>query len=206
MIVTFGAGGMSEAFDGVKIPHSECDVRDIAEVASVMDAYRPSVVIVTAGVSHPDSIARGRFEEEISTNLLGAFNVAQIAVNFDVETLIFIASVAGLHGKPNHASYCASKAGVISLVQSLAHEGYNAYAISPGRVDTPMRERDYPSDTPGSRLKPERVWDVVLSILAGEYQPGDNILLRKIGLDYITEYAVPVPFKDELRVGEPVSI
>ena len=197
---------MSEAFDGIKLPQSRCDVRVFDDVSGVLYHYRPSVVILTAGVSNPNPVQLARFEDEITTNLLGAFNVAQAAIHYGVETMVFIASVAGLYGKPNHAAYSASKAGVISLVQSLALEGHNAYAVSPGRVNTPMREKDYPNDTPGSRLEPKRVWEVIQRILLGCYNPGDNVIIRKIGFETIIEQVASVPWKDELRVGLPVTI
>jgi len=62
-------------------------------------------------------------------------------------------------------------------------EGHDAYAISPGRVDTPMRERDYPGEDPRTRLTPQQIGGVVADILAGEYEPGDNIIIRKIRFD-----------------------
>lgn len=206
-ILTFGGGGMSKVFEGIKVSQDECDVRDIAQVADTMGIYNPNIVIVTAGVSNPGPMESARFEEEIGTNLLGAFNVAQIAINFHVETLIFIASVAGLYGKPNHASYSASKAGVVSLVQSLALENdINAFAVAPGRVDTPMREKDFPLDTKGSRLAPSRVWDVVKKCIDGTYANGDCVVIRKVGLVDVIEEVIPTPWKDILRVGEPVNI
>lgn len=205
-ILTLGAGGMSEAFDGIKIPQSECDVRDIGDVSDVIHEHQPDVVIMTAGVSNPDTMEHARFEDELTTNLLGAFNIAQIAINCDVQTMIFIASVAGLYGKPYHAAYSASKAGVISLVQSLAMEGHDAYAISPGRVDTPMRQKDYPHDLLGSRLSPDHIWQVIRKILDGRYSSGDNVLIRKVGLTDIIEEVTPVRWRDILKVGQPVTI
>ena len=204
--VILGAGGMAEAFEGIKVSQAECDVTSYSDVLATLATYEPSVVIVTAGASNPALIGEAEFAEELHTNLFGAFNVAHLAVRHNVQTMIFIASVAGLYGKPNHAAYCASKAGIISLVQSLAMEGHDAYAISPGRVDTPMREKDYPADTPGSRLDPERVGEVVQKILKGHYTSGDNILIRKVGLDRVVEHVVQTPWRDTLGVGQPVTI
>jgi NAD(P)-dependent dehydrogenase (short-subunit alcohol dehydrogenase family) len=53
----------------------------------------------------------------------------------------FFTPVADLYGKPSHSNYCAPKAGVISLVQSLGMEGYKAYSISPRRIDSKMKKR-----------------------------------------------------------------
>lgn len=206
MILTLGAGGMSEAFEGIKVPQSQCDVRRPRDIACALEQYRPSVLILTAGVSNPDIIEWCRYEDEINTNLLGAFNVAQMATIYQVPMLIFISSVAGLYGKPNHSAYCATKAGVISLVQSLAMEGHQAYAVSPGRVNTPMRDKDYPNDTEGSRLEPVHVWNVIQEIINGIYESGSNIMIRKQGLIEIIKKVVPTPMRDELRVGQPVTI
>lgn len=208
-VLALGAGGMAEGWPDVTlVPHDECDVRDIHEVEWVLGRYKPEVIIVTAGISNPGPVGIGEPAlMEIETNLIGAFNVADAAVRrLPPATLIFIASVAGLYGKPNHAAYCASKAGVISLVQSLAMEGHQAFAVSPGRVDTPMRERDYPQDTPGSRLEPLEVWQVIGNILSLHYHSGDNILIRKHGLTHVEIEVVPVPWRDALRVGQPVTI
>ena len=197
---------MAAPFDGVKVSQQECDVRDLEAVAATVDIYNPTDIIVTAGVSNPGPIEFARYEDEISTNLLGAFNVAQVAVQYGVDKIIFIASVAGLHGKGNHAAYSATKAGVISLVQSLAMEGHAAFAVSPGRVNTPMRQKDYPLDSEGSRLEPYQVWHVIQEILRGDYEPGSNIMIRKQGFTEIIKKVVPTPMRDELHVGEPVTI
>lgn len=56
-------------------------------------------------------------------------------------TMVFIASVHGLTASVRHAAYGAAKAGVISLVRTLAHElgphGIRANAIAPGTILTP---------------------------------------------------------------------
>ena len=205
-VLTLGGGGMAIPFSGTKVQQSECDVRHFREVERALWVYEPDAVILTAGVSLPGPIEDSLYEEELATNLFGVFNVAQACTRYGIDRMVFIASVAGLYGKPNHAAYSASKAGVISLVQSLAMEGHTAYAIAPGRVNTPMREKDYPWDTPGSRLEPQRVWEVVQRCLDGVYASGDCILIRKVGLTDIVEEVVPTPWRDILKVGEPVTI
>lgn len=217
-VICFGAGDMAikgiepvlykAGHDVLQLPHSSCDVRILEEVESKM-RIKPDAVVVTAGVSHPSTVKDSQpfqYRNEIETNLLGAFNVARAAVKEGVKTLVFIASVAGMHGKPNHAAYSASKGGVISLVQSLSFEGVNAYAISPGRVNTIMRQRDYPNDTPGSRLEPREVGEVIKDVLDGKYEPGDNLIIRKIGFETQPVKVDKGPWRKELKVGEPVTI
>ena len=97
---------------------------------------------------------------------------------------------------------------LISLVQSHGFR-YPVWAISPGRVDTPMRDARYPNDTPGSRLSPENIGFVVRDIMDGTYASGANVIIRKIGADpdAVIEVEEEVnPWRDVLRVGQPLTI
>lgn len=191
---------------GGTVPEN-CDVTSYPSVLKTIRAAMPEVVINCAGVSHVSTVAESDpilWAQEQSVNLLGSYHVAKASIACGVDTMIFIASVSGKYGKPNHAGYCASKAGVISLVQSLGMEGHNAFAISPGRVDTKLREKDYPGEDPRTRLDPLQVGVLVKDILEGKYKPGENIVLRKIGYDTFTRVDRGAPWRSYLRVGEPV--
>lgn len=208
-MLIFGAGGISRGIvDALpKCPVNELygreyDVRFPEAVEGAIRTYDPEWIVNCAGVSLQN--LHGGSRQEIETNLIGAFNVAESSPSIPQ---IHIASVAGLYGKPGHAGYSASKAGVISMVQSLALEGRDIWAISPGRVDTPMRQRDYPNDTPGSRLLPIQVGGIVRRIMEGEWESGTNVVIRKEGLDTIhVEAHTGDGWKERLRVGEPVTI
>lgn len=203
MIGIFGGGGIAEGIiEIVGGDVYEADVRDYAEVRTVLSRHNPLVVINCAGVSHPSMMVGSRSDwiDEINVNLVGSYHVARASVAQGVRTQIHVASVAGLYGKPNHSGYCASKAGVISLVRSLAMEGEDAYAISPGRVDTKMRERDYPGEDPRTRLVPEQIGWLVRDVLEGLYEPGDNLILRKIGFDTHFRVDKGEPWRDWLNV------
>lgn len=210
-VLIFGAGGISKGIADAlpksyvtQLHRDLCDVSLELEVTKSVRDHAPDWIVNCAGVSIPTDDGYWGFHEEISTNLLGAFNVAFCAPDIPQ---VHIASVAGLYGKPNHAGYSATKAGVISMVQSLALEGRDIWAISPGRVDTPMRERDYPNDTPGSRLLPIQVGAIVRYIMDGKYEPGTNIVIRKQGLtEVIIEEHTGDGWREKLKVGEPVTI
>jgi NAD(P)-dependent dehydrogenase (short-subunit alcohol dehydrogenase family) len=206
MIVIVGGGDIAER--GI-VPVlggtiRRCDVSSFQDVNTVMEECRPDVVINSAAVSRPATVADGdplEWARELDVNLLGSFHVAKAAVLHDVKTMIFIASIAGLYGTADHSGYCASKAGVISLVRSLAVEGHDAYAISPGRVDSRMREREFPGEDPRTRLMPSEIGDVVVDMLAGDYEPGDNVIVRKIGFDSIRVVDKGEPWRSDLRIG-----
>lgn len=209
-ILCFGGGeiwekGIQPVVGGEGLKTYDCDVRERGKVYDAVYYKKPDVVIFTAGLSEVGPVGMLWGDDEvIRTNLIGAFNVAFAASVHRTRTMIFLASVAGKYGKPNHAAYCASKAGVISLVQSLAMEGHNAYAISPGRVNTAMRHRDYPNERVETRLDPLEVGHLVKDILDGKYEPGDNLIIRRIGTE-----TQPIridrgePWKEDLKVGQP---
>lgn len=198
--------GVIPLLDGVSLTRDDCDVRDYDSVEYQIKRFQPETVICTAGVSHVSDIKNSIIEEwreELDVNLLGSYHVAKASVTNNVKNLIFFASVAGLYGKPNHSGYSASKAGVISLVQSLGMEGYNAYAISAGRVHTKMRERDFPNEDPKTRLAPEKIGRVIVEILNGKYNPGDNLIIRKRGYRILRRVDKGSKWAEYLKVGQP---
>jgi NAD(P)-dependent dehydrogenase (short-subunit alcohol dehydrogenase family) len=56
--------------------------------------------------------------------------------------VVLISSIEGLHGSAMLTAYCASKAGVLGAMRSIAHrfamEGFRVNAVCPGAVATPM--------------------------------------------------------------------
>ena len=56
--------------------------------------------------------------------------------------IVSVASTAALRGIPNHAAYCAAKAGLANLTRSIAldygAQGLRANCICPGAIETPM--------------------------------------------------------------------
>jgi len=89
-----------------------------------------------------------RFTEIVQINLIGTFLLAQYAAREMVKqkqgTIICTASVAGLRSGAGGVPYSASKAGVISLVQTIAYQltgtGVRINAICPGLIETGMTQ------------------------------------------------------------------
>jgi NAD(P)-dependent dehydrogenase (short-subunit alcohol dehydrogenase family) len=87
-----------------------------------------------------------RFSEVLQINLIGTFLLAKYAAMEMVKqkrgSIICTASVAGLRSGAGGVPYSASKAGVISMVQTVANQltgsGVRINAICPGLIETGM--------------------------------------------------------------------
>jgi NAD(P)-dependent dehydrogenase (short-subunit alcohol dehydrogenase family) len=141
------AGGRAVAL--VKDSSVEADVA--AAVATAVKEYGSlDVCYANAGISGGmvpffEETAQ-RFAEIIQINLIGTFLLAQYAAREMVRqkqgSIICTASVAGLRSGAGGIPYSASKAGVISLVQTIAYQltgtGVRINAICPGLIETGM--------------------------------------------------------------------
>jgi NAD(P)-dependent dehydrogenase (short-subunit alcohol dehydrogenase family) len=87
-----------------------------------------------------------RWSEVLNVNLIGTFlavkHAASVMVKWRRGSIICTASVAGLRSGAGGMPYSASKAGVISLVQTAANQlagsGVRVNAICPGLIETGM--------------------------------------------------------------------
>ena len=131
------------------------DVRDrdqiAAAVARTVEAFGGVDILVNnAGVFNMGPLAEvteADFDRQFGINVRGLVFMTQ-AVAGQMETqgrsgkIINLSSQAGRRGEAFVAVYCASKAAVISLTQSMGLElikkGIFVNAIAPGVVDTPM--------------------------------------------------------------------
>ncbi|MDE2401037.1 MAG: SDR family oxidoreductase [Burkholderiales bacterium] len=117
----------------------------------------PDVVIANAGVSLGVDLSLAEdlpvLRDLLDTNVVGLAATFQPFIAPMVErgsgTLVGVASVAAMRGLPGHAAYCAAKAAVVNLCESLRGElkprGVTVVTIAPGYVDTPLtRGNDYP--------------------------------------------------------------
>lgn len=99
-----------------------------------------------------------KWDAQLDVNLKAPFFLAQTVARDMVESgrggkIINIASTAGLIGVPEHAAYCASKGGLLTLTKTLAFElgphNIQVNAICPAIVMTPMGRQVW--DHPGVR-------------------------------------------------------
>jgi NAD(P)-dependent dehydrogenase (short-subunit alcohol dehydrogenase family) len=107
------------------------------------------VVVANAGilsVASLDELDGRAFSRVIDVNLLGTFLTLRHATPHlraaGGGVLLCTASQAGTRGYPRLSAYCASKFGVVGLVQALAQElapdGIRVCCVAPGMVETPM--------------------------------------------------------------------
>jgi len=135
------------------------DVRDAYAMAAAAEDFMgrvgcPDLVIASAGVSAGTLTGDPRdnqvFEEILAVNVTGLMFTFQPFIEPMTArkhgTLAGIASVAGYRGLPGAAAYSASKAAVISYLESLrvelAESGVSVVTICPGYVATPMTDRN----------------------------------------------------------------
>ena len=135
------------------------DVTDAGALAMAAQEFvasvgTPDVVIANAGVSA--GTLTGKPEDNAVFQEILAINVTGMMLTFQpfVEAmkrqrkgvLVGIASVAGFRGLPGAAAYSASKAAVISYLESLRVElrgsGVSVVTICPGYVATPMTSKN----------------------------------------------------------------
>jgi NAD(P)-dependent dehydrogenase (short-subunit alcohol dehydrogenase family) len=131
------------------------EVRDAASIdaliaATVSKLGGIDILVNNAGVFNMgplSEITETDFDRQFGINVRGLIFVTKaVAAQMQKQgrggKIINMSSQAGRRGEANVTIYCASKAAVISITQSLGLEliksGINVNAIAPGVVDTPM--------------------------------------------------------------------
>ena len=130
------------------------DVKDYNAIKVMVEGVRSTlgsldIIVNNAGILRDKALMlmeEQDWEEVISTNLSGAFNLIRAAIVTFMKqksgNIINITSVSGIKGMPRQVNYSASKAGIIGLTKSLAREvgpyGVRVNAIAPGYIDTDM--------------------------------------------------------------------
>ena len=107
------------------------------------------VLVNNAGITKDNLSFRMSMEEwqkVVDINLTAAFVVARTIARDMIRkrtgSIINMTSVVGVHGNAGQANYSASKAGLIGVTKSLAHEtasrGVRVNAVAPGYIATDM--------------------------------------------------------------------
>lgn len=192
--------------DGRRAEFIACDVREREAVDAMFariaaEQGRLDVLVNNAGGA-PFALAdraSPRFHESIiRLNLLAPLHLAQKAnalmqAQDGGGVIVFVGSISGMRPSPGTAAYGAAKAGVLSLVQSLAVEWgprVRVCAVSPGLVRTEQSGLHYGDEAgiqrveatiPAGRLAaPAEIGAACLwmSSSAASYSSGSNLVLQ----------------------------
>jgi acetoin reductase-like protein len=197
-IESAGGAGLALRLDVSKSEESH------AVVAQVVERYgRLDILVNNAGIGLIKEVwetTQDEWDRIFAVNVRGLFFMAQAAAEpmrrQRSGRIINLASIAGRRGEALVAAYCASKAAVININQSLALAlapyGVNVNAMAPGVVDTPYwKEVDKQFGAITGKAEGETFRDVAEQIPLGRTSvPGDVVplalFLAGSGSDYIT--------------------
>src|SRR5438874_4955552 len=140
--------------DGKPFASAVADVTDLAAVRAAATRLEAQLgptdlLIASAGIGRQTSAAAfdaAEINAQISVNLIGVVNSIDAVVAGMRERrrghLVVLSSLASFRGLPHMAGYCASKAGVSALFESLRVElepvGLHVTIICPGWIRTPL--------------------------------------------------------------------
>ncbi len=128
---------------------------------------RISILINNAGTAVWKHLGEQSFrdiEAQLRTNLEGLIKLTRLGLPHVRETIINIASGAGLAGYEYLTTYCAAKWGIRGFTKALAQElpGRKVYVVNPGVTATQM------NDFQG--MPPRRVAEVIVNLAKGVYE------------------------------------
>ncbi len=180
------------------------DVQDPAQCTALVEWTTEEmgalhILVNCAGLGYWGAVEQttdAQWQRTMNVNVNGTFYLSRAAIAPMRESgrghIVNVASVLGRRGVPNMAAYCASKAAVIALSESLSKEvkPYNIQVsvVSPGTANTSFREQHVgrppsPSITdPEMMLQPEDVASAILWVLqSSPYVASMQVVLEPRG-------------------------
>lgn len=140
--------------EGASCKIAPCDIRNAADIRQALEDSGIDAlhgVIANAGVGGENHYGENdRWDEIIGTNLTGSYNLINESLPLlnahreegEYRHIVFISSVLARLGVPGYSAYCASKAGILGMMRSMANEYASKMilvnAICPGWVSTAM--------------------------------------------------------------------
>lgn len=156
-----------------------CDVSDETSVRTAVEraAERMGGLDIVVNVAGIDQFRKfedldvATWQRHLGVNLTGPMLVSHAALphlRASKGNIVTIASIAGLRAQPYQAAYCASKAGVILLMKSLALElaadGIRVNTICPGGVQT-----DLPTNAAAEHPDSDLDWGLLMETAGARY-------------------------------------
>jgi 3-oxoacyl-[acyl-carrier protein] reductase len=168
---------------GAPVATAQADLQQQDEAERVVRATLDKlggldILINNAGVGRFGPLSQlslDDWQQTIGTNLSGVFYCCRAAVPIMRERgggwIINVSSLAGKHPFAGGAAYCASKAGLNALTESLMQDvrrdGIRVSAVLPGSVNTRFGGHG-PDPAADWKLAPEDVAQVIVDLLAHE--------------------------------------
>ncbi len=134
----------------------EGDLADTASADAMLSAADGAmggidILVNNAGLTRDNLAMRIKDEDwqsVIEVNLTATFRLSRAVLRGMMKSrwgrIINITSIVGVTGNPGQANYAASKAGIIGMSKSMAHEvatrGITVNCIAPGFIETAMTE------------------------------------------------------------------
>ena len=150
------------------------DAIDRASLVEAATAHGPfDRIVTTAAIYDPGPVSKAdpyQAAKVFEVNLTGTFNVAQIGAEHlrPGGQLVLFGSASAIFGLPNGQVYSATKAGIVSLTQSLRSELWpqvDVRLVTPGFVRTPLTDKN-DFAMPGL-MEPDQAADRILKGLDG---------------------------------------
>jgi len=158
-------------------------------------------IFEAAGIASDEADWRANWARTLQVNLTSCADLARLAARAWLAgpggSLVAIASRAAHRGDDaDHASYAASKAGLIALIKTLARahagQGLLAYAIAPGWIDTDMAPQDAAAraraegDVPLGRMAaPDEIGALTAFLLSGACASATGATFDVNGASYV---------------------
>jgi short-subunit dehydrogenase len=158
---------LASELKGKPFASAVADVTDLNAVRSATKQLESilgptDILIASAGIGKETSALDYKGEDMaalISINLIGVSNAIDAVIAGMRERLrghiVALSSLASYHGVPRMAGYCASKAGVTALLDSIRVElkplGIAVTTLCPGWISTPMTNA---VSVPGAKMMP----------------------------------------------------
>ena len=127
------------------------------------------------------SLSTTEIDDLIETNLTSLIRACRLAPLKPTASIINIASSSYSRGRKDYAIYSSAKAAVVNFTQALAEEcpTMKINALVPGRVNSPMRKKYFPTENPNDLLQPHDVAKAVSDLLSNADITGSILEVRK---------------------------
>lgn len=178
--------GVSNGVHVYSFSRSENNV-DISNMEDIKNALKKvfaiekkiDFIVNTAGVLHKEPLATMSYQtilDSININFLGIVNIALASLPYLKESkghLLFFTSSSYTRGRAFYSIYSSAKAATVNFVQAISQEweilDINVNCINPERTETPMRMKNFGSESEDTLLKPDAVALRCLQTLLSSY-------------------------------------